>query len=455
MDTLGFQNSSILILQADMFSSTFFSSCKRAKVTANLDPVNSWLKDLYAGRFLEKEKTKFSYSSVYHMQWCLKTNENYKVTFEVNMSAPTADAISNSLNVISENRLREVGNYSGKKTTINICKDLVFSCEDITICCLGREMKTMADTSGLLTFSTHAQVANWSLNITPQSFIPPRVSVQPEVAPATASGTQSILPPNSLLRYNPAVPPPNRNRFSAIDEVAESRHTTGNGIGTFPKRKILPDQDSSSSSSRVSLGEKKKTTFGARTSTPRKKSMRGKDHIYDSISNSPELRVVSDDEFSKEDIHRFTEQFRSVLNVDSNDPLTEFLGKSLTSVLLHLHSKKASNLNDPMNEIRDTEHTRAMNALYDQTKEKILKQTSANQNEAPISPSLSIAACAPSDILVSQPTTTTAQPTQVSVTLNDSVQTILSLSEQQNQENNSVPEIPNSQIVTRSKSKQF
>ena len=112
MDTLGFQNSNILLLQADQFSSTFFSSCKRAKVTANLDPVRSWLKDLYAGRFREKEKTQFSYSLLYHMQWSLKTNENFKVIFEVNMSEPTSVAIADSLTVISESLLREVGTYS-------------------------------------------------------------------------------------------------------------------------------------------------------------------------------------------------------------------------------------------------------------------------------------------------------------------------------------------------------
>ena len=393
MDTLGFEGSGILMLQAEQFCTTFLASCGRWKIKAQLDPCFTWLQDIYMGSFRDVVSgcTAFSYDTTYFMEWSLRASDNQQITFHIEVSQPMSLAVVDSFNVQSSKIDKVVGSYTGGKVKFEIRKDILFNPEDITIKVGGFLKKTMSDKSGKLTFNVAAQKSNWSLNITPRSYVQPltiphplsNTTIHHEASGSTVTpvvGHPSGLPPVSVS-FNPSVPPP-QNRFSATNAAAGSRDvTTGyENITSLPKRKIIPgDQSSTSSSSHITIGEKskKKLASTARTSTPRKKKSTSEIHHYDTISSPhspPVLDLSSSDEISPDQIDLFTRQFQEALNVDSNDPLSQFMTGALTSVLTHITARKAR-LNDTSLEEEIRRHTEQMNNLYEVTKDRILSRS--------------------------------------------------------------------------------
>ena len=513
------------MLQAEQFCTTFLASCGRWKINAQLDPCYTWLQDVYMGSFRDVVSggTAFSYDTTYFMEWSLRASDNQQITFHLEVSQPMSFAIENSFNVHSSKIDRVVGSYTGGKAKFEIRKDILCNPEDITIKVGGILKKTMSDKSGKLTFNVTAQKSNWSLNITPRSYIQPLTSSHPlsntttqlgasgsTVAPVV--GHSSGFPPVSLS-FNPAVPPPQnrftetdaavgfrdvttgysnitsppKNQFSEADAAVGFRNiTTGYGNTTsLPKRKIIPgDQSSTSSSSRISIGEKSKKKFTpmARTSTPRKhKKGTGELHHYDTISpprSPPVLDLSSSDEISPDQIDLFTRQFQEALNVDSNDPLSQFLTSSLTSVLTHITARKAR-LNDTSLDEEMRRHAEQMNNLYDLTKYRILSRSQPTPKQ-PAQPVAGAACEAPAigsnstpqlvDGHGSTPTSpqrgavannSLNQQQQLAVSLNHTAsenQNIpdvfnMSISNAPTQENKSVSNSPeNKQMVTRSQS---
>ena len=482
MDSIGFDTSDILLLQAEQFSTTFFASCKRLKINAQLDPCHDWLRDLYIGNYRNPSSgtTTFAYDTTYYMQWSLKAVENQKVIFSIEVSQPMADAIQDSFQIQTRQVEREVGTYTGQKAKFVIKKDILCNPEDISIRVAGAVKKTMADKQGRLTFSTTAQNANWSLNITPSLLLLQTTTSQSGTTcntaapiitmaqPIVAGPTSFQFPPTSCL-FNPAVPPPtSQNRFSESDQSADYQNfrkyannqtgnrfaniQTGNRIASFSKRKIIPDEQSStSSSSRLTVGEKskKKTTGNARTSTPRKRRGKEEDnHHYDTISPL-ELDLSSENELSPEQISLFTKQFQNALNVDPEDPLSKFLTSSLPSVLSHM-SKKGSKLNDSKQSENERLHTKNMEELYDVTRKQILASKQTPVAAAPSPPQLeSPASTSPQRGAVSA-STISQQPPPLTVCFNNSapIPEILNITNE-SANNNQEPQ----QIVTRAQSK--
>ena len=487
------------MLQAEQFCTTFLASCGRWKINAQLDPCYTWLQDVYMGSFRDVVSggTAFSYDTTYFMEWSLRASDNQQITFHLEVSQPMSFAIENSFNVHSSKIDRVVGSYTGGKAKFEIRKDILCNPEDITIKVGGILKKTMSDKSGKLTFNVTAQKSNWSLNITPRSYIQPLTNSHPLSNTTTQHGASgstvtpvvgqsSGFPPVSLSSFNPAVPPP-QNRFSETNAAVGFRDvTTGYGnITSLPKRKIIPgDQSSTSSSSRISIGEKSKKKFTpiARTSTPRKhKKGTGELHHYDTISpprSPPVLDLSSSDEISPDQIDLFTRQFQEALNVDSNDPLSQFLTSSLTSVLTHITARKAR-LNDTSLEEEMRRHTEQMNNLYDVTKDRILSRSQPTPKQ-PAQPVVGAACEAPAIGINSTPqlvdghgstpnspqrgavaNNSLNQQQQLAVSLNQSAsenQNIpdvfnMSISNAPTQENESVSNSPeNKQMVTRSQS---
>ena len=259
-------------------------------------------------------------------------------------------------------------------------------------------MKTMANKEGMLTFNTNAQVADWELNITPTSFLSPLASAPQGTShydtPHITGNLMNNTAPTPLMRFNPLVPPPVRNRFLENSGAAGGGQTnmaTGNRMFTPSKRKIIPDHELSSSSSRISINDKKKTTKqpGGRTSTPRKRQQKQPEHEYDSISDSPELSKSPRQKITAEDAQNFAEEFRRAVNIDKDDPLSKFLGESVQKVLLHIEERKSANLNSPQQERREQAHTEEMQNLYDFTKMEILRlKQPANSQSAACNPFL-------------------------------------------------------------------
>ena len=103
MDTLGFEESGILMLQAEQFCTTFLATCRRWKITANLDPCYTWLNDVYTGKYRDAVSggTTFSYKTTYYMEWSLQASENQQITFHLEVSQPMSTAVVDSFNVHS------------------------------------------------------------------------------------------------------------------------------------------------------------------------------------------------------------------------------------------------------------------------------------------------------------------------------------------------------------------
>ena len=453
MDTLGMEKSSILLLQIDQFETAFFNSCKREKVVANLICTTEWLKNLFVGSFKEKDSTRFSYQENYHMMWTLKTSPTFKVMFSVTLSEQTLLAVTNSLTITSDNLCKEVGSYKGDNPVeIVLTKDLILTCEDFTITTRGIKMKTMANKHGFLTFDTSAQVADWTLNIAPTSFLSSLVTA-PQVTshydtPHHTANLMNNSAHTPLMRFNPLIPPP-RNRFLGDNGAASGGPTnmaTGKRMFTPSKRKIIPDHELSSSSSHISLNDKAKTTKqpGGRTSTPRKKQQKPLEHEYDSISDSPEPSKSPRQRITPQDAQNFAEEFRRAVNIDPEDPLSKFLGESVEKVLLHIEDQKSANLSSSEQERRDAAHTEEMQNLYDFTKNEILRlKQPASSQSATNNPFLN--QDSPTEAIESQASN------RLSLTLNNSAPIIQNLSDRDVENED---EIEKSGIMTRSKTNQ-
>ena len=110
---------------------------------------------------------------------------------------------------------------SGPQSNIQTSDSVMFFPEDIQFIRQGRELKTMSNRYGLITFDTQTQSTNWELNISGSlPAIPPVASAQPSLPPATmlaprnhtTSMVMSQAAPPSVIRqpgFGTSSPPPN------------------------------------------------------------------------------------------------------------------------------------------------------------------------------------------------------------------------------------------------------